>query len=52
MGEIRYLNNVLWGNLTEINHLEDLVIVDRIILAQDKDRSRALVKALMKLRVS
>jgi len=57
----------LWVNLTEKDHLEGLVIYDYRIkmdfhqyegggdwinLAHDKGRSRALVKALTKLRVS
>jgi len=64
-GEVR--SGFWWGNLRERNHLEDLGAGKRIILkcifknwdglmdwidmAQDGDRLRALVNAVMNIRV-
>jgi hypothetical protein len=66
-GERRGAYNVWWGNLREIDSLEDPSVYGRIIfkmdlqevgwgmdwieLAQDRDRWRALVSAVMNLRV-
>jgi hypothetical protein len=50
-----------WGDVTERGHLEDKIrmdlrevkwrVMDRIYLAQDRDRWRALVNAVMNLWV-
>jgi hypothetical protein len=66
-GERRRLYRVCWGNLSEREHLEDQGVdgktilrwifrewdgvVDHIDLVQDTDRWRALVSAVMNLRV-
>ena len=43
-----------WGNLREGDHLEDKVGwgMDWIDVAQDRDRWRAVVNAIMNLRVT
>ena len=55
-GEERRIQGFWWGNLRERDHLGDPGVDGRIILrwielAQDRDRWRAIVNAVMNLRV-